>query len=328
MDAADERTEPSDVEDQGNQERRSLASQVASSLIEHVQDARRDSPSSYQADQDDDSTFHRPAARPQFQAERWEEDNELPIVDEVPKIDDVDVGDDATNETVGPSVAFSDSRAEEIPLAGRSEEAAENVVDHVPTVDDARDGDDTSAAFAASETGKYLSEANTEQPEESTETRVVEESPSKPVAKDIQEKKSTRKGTGNETDVGYMGDIEERSTTTTNAAATTAAFSMQGPGYEADVEERSVLKSSPTARALPTGLEMGGPPGEDDSIVVHPTDDSVSGFSVTGTSNIRSTSSEVNDTEDALQTDAQDEQPEGNDADTAILTRTQELVVF
>ncbi len=314
MDAADERTEPSDVEDEGQQERRSLANQVASSLIEHVRAAPRHSPSSYQAHQDDDSQFHRPATRTSFQAERREEDD-LPIVDEVPKIDDFNAGDDATNGTVGPSVAYSDSRAEEIAPVEQLEEGAENVVDHVPPVDDALDGDDTSAAFAASETGNYLSEANTEQPETIMEARVVEEPPSKPAAKEIPER---RKGTGNETDVGYMGDIEDRPSNSTNAAATTAAFSMQAPGYEADVEERSVLraeeslpkKSLPTARALPTGSEMGDSPGEDDSIVVHPTDESVSGHSVTGMSNIMSTSSEVHDTEVALKADAYTEENE------------------
>jgi hypothetical protein len=176
-------------------------------------------------------------------------------------------------------------------------------------VEDARAGDDTSAAFAASETGQYLSEAGTEdvrQPEESTETTAFETTGGTPM--------DAKKKSGNETDVGYMGDIEEKPSSTAAAPATAAANSMQSRGYEADVEERTLprneeshdesqhTKLSPTARAMPTGLNMQQSAAEDDSIVVHPnTDDgSVSGYSAAGSR--RSNSLEAAAPEDEAKT--------------------------
>jgi hypothetical protein len=204
MDAADERDESSGVDDNVRKERptflsKAMDSEASSTLVAFAQSAQRDASVSREEEYEAHTSPSRPppprrpaveelvvdilpdlephdgdntsAAVAASDADRYlSEAGTASVVDAVPRIDDVHVGEDDTTATVALSDASqslaSQALAETTMMetAQEREEAQEHVgiVNQVPTVEAARLGDDTSATVAASEAGRYLSEANTE----------------------------------------------------------------------------------------------------------------------------------------------------------------------
>ena len=296
MDAADERTEPfdedesSEVDDRARKGRKAntVDSEASSALVAFAYSAQRKAGD----DPDETSPFQRPQRRPQFsfvvseipnvdyandgddtsaavaasEAERYlsetnTEEGGVQVVDEVPQIEDVHASDNSTDTVAssdGGGLSNGASMEDAVTVEHSEVEELISLVNQVPNVEDAQIEDDTSAAKAASEEGRYLSEANTENDSHlgawgGTESAVgvgaldvmEGERVSHPDVQATMEasfrstegktKKPSYGGQSKADRAGYEADIEEK-----DEAKHPARSAMEvPPGYEADIEEKT-----------------------------------------------------------------------------------------